>query len=187
MWRNYGDIDDSWESVDEISRWFADNQDRFQHIAGPGHWNDPDTLLHGNYGLSFDQSKAQMAMWAIMAAPWLLSNDLRRITPEIKDLLLNREIIAVDQDRLGIQGGRIRAQNNIETWIRPIEPIVNGEYSYAVAFVSRRTDGAPYGFFYKLEDLKLNSTLDYSIYVSEIIEFLLFLTENNCRIFMLSK
>lgn len=55
-----------------------------------------------------------MAMWAIMAAPWLLSNDLRRITPEIKDMMLNKDIIAVDQDRLGIQGRRIKTVRDVE-------------------------------------------------------------------------
>lgn len=156
LWRNWVDIDDSWESVKYISDYFAENQARIAPHAGPGHWNDPDTLLLGNYGLSYDQSKAQLAVWAILAAPFLISNDLRDIKPEIKELLLNSEIIKVDQDALGIQGQRVNTGNNIEVWTRPVEPIVNGHYSYAVAIVSRRTDGHPHGFNVTLKELSLD-------------------------------
>lgn len=75
--------------------------------AGPGHWNDPDMLIIGNFGLSYEQSKTQMALWAIMAAPLLMSVDLRTIRPEYKAILQNKKIIDVDQDSLGIQGRRI--------------------------------------------------------------------------------
>ena len=71
-------------------------------------------LLTGNFGLSYDQSKAQMAIWAILAAPFLLSNDLRKITPEMKALILNKEVIAIDQDDMGVQGKRYSVNNNIE-------------------------------------------------------------------------
>lgn len=64
-------------------------------------------LLIGNYGLSVDQAKAQMAIWAILAAPLLISTDLQAIEPQFKEILLNKKIIAVNQDRLGIQGRRI--------------------------------------------------------------------------------
>lgn len=58
----------------------------------------------GNFGLSWDQSVTQMAMWAIMAAPLFMSNDLRHISPEAKWLLQNKEVIAINQDPLGKQG-----------------------------------------------------------------------------------
>lgn len=111
-----------------------------------------DTLLLGNFGLSYDQSKAQIAVWAILAAPFLISNDLRNIKPEIKELLLNREIIKVDQDPLGIQGIRLDKGNNIEVWAKKVLPKVGNEYSYAVAFVSRRTDGHPFAFNITLKE-----------------------------------
>ena len=69
------------------------------------HWNFQ--LIIGNFGLSYEQSKTQMAMWAIFAAPLLMSVDLRTIKPDYKAILQNRQIIAVNQDRLGIQGRRI--------------------------------------------------------------------------------
>ena len=64
-------------------------------------------LIIGNFGLSYEQCKTQMAMWAILAAPLLMSVDLRTIRPEYKAILQNRKIITVDQDPLGIQGRRI--------------------------------------------------------------------------------
>lgn len=64
-------------------------------------------LVIGNFGLSWDQAVTQMAMWAIMAAPLFMSNDLRHISPEAKWLLQNKEVIAINQDPLGKQGYQI--------------------------------------------------------------------------------
>lgn len=64
-------------------------------------------LLIGNFGLSVDQAKVQMAVWAILAAPLLISTDLATIKPEFKEILLNQDVIAVNQDPLGKQGTRV--------------------------------------------------------------------------------
>lgn len=114
LWRNWDDIQDSFDSLAGITDYFAENQTRFQPHAGPGHWNDPDMLLIGNFGLTIDQSKHQMAVWAILAAPLLMSTDLKNIRPEFREILLNRQVIAVNQDPLGIQGLRIRSERDIE-------------------------------------------------------------------------
>lgn len=90
LWRNWDDIEDSWASVQYITNYFAANQTRIQPHAGPGHWNDPDMLIIGNYGLTVDQSKSQMAIWAILAAPLIMSNDLKAVRPEFKAILQNR-------------------------------------------------------------------------------------------------
>lgn len=76
--------------MQQIIQYFAANQSRIQPQAGPGHWNDPDMLIIGNYGLSVDQSKSQMAIWAILAAPLIMSNDLNAVRPEFKEILQNR-------------------------------------------------------------------------------------------------
>lgn len=107
LWRNFDDIQDSWASLESIIDYYGNNQDQIVPNAGPGHWNDPDMLIIGNFGLSYEQSKTQFAIWAIMAAPLLMSVDLRSIRPEYKAILQNKKIIAVDQDVLGIQGRRI--------------------------------------------------------------------------------
>lgn len=95
----------------------------------------------------------------------MLSNDLRTISPEIRELIQNREVIAIDQDALGIQGRLVNKGNGIEVWARQVLPIVNGEYSYAVAFVSRRTDGHPHAFPISLKDLSLTSKFGYQVKV----------------------
>ena len=64
-------------------------------------------LLIGNFGLSYEQSRSQMALWAIMASPLLMSVDLRTIRPEMKAILQNRDVIADNQDPLGVQGKRV--------------------------------------------------------------------------------
>lgn len=101
MWRNFDDIQDSWASVESIIDYYGNNQDYIIPNAGPSHFNDPDMLIIGNFGLSYEQSKTQMAIWAILAAPLLMSVDLRTIRPEYKAILQNRKIIEVDQDPLG--------------------------------------------------------------------------------------
>ncbi|XP_039346578.1 alpha-N-acetylgalactosaminidase-like isoform X4 [Mauremys reevesii] len=107
LWRNFGDIQDSWESVLNIIEWYGNNQDKLQPAAGPGRWNDPDMLIIGNFGLSYEQSKVQMALWAILAAPLFMSSDLRTISEDAKYILQNKLLIYINQDSLGIQGQRI--------------------------------------------------------------------------------
>nr|XP_053645018.1 alpha-N-acetylgalactosaminidase-like isoform X1 [Cherax quadricarinatus] len=163
LWRNFDDIQDSWESVQRIIDYYGDNQDDIVPNAGPGHWNDPDMLIIGNFGLSYEQSKSQMAMWAIFAAPLLMSVDLRTIRPEYKAILQNKAVIAIDQDPLGIQGKRIYKDKGIEIWARPITPVFQRHYSYAVAFLNRRTDGTPSEVSVTLRELGLDFTGGYSI------------------------
>ncbi|XP_050428118.1 alpha-N-acetylgalactosaminidase-like [Adelges cooleyi] len=163
LWRNYDDIDDSWDSMIKIADYFALKQEFWAKFAGPGHWNDPDMLLIGNFGLSYEQSKTQMAIWAILAAPLLMSNKLSDVRPEFKAILQNKEVIKVNQDRLGIQGTRVFKDKGIDIWTRPIEPVRNGHFSYAVAFVNRRVDGAPYAYNITLQDLGLTNNEGYTI------------------------
>jgi len=171
MWRNWKDIEDSWESVTFTYDYFAKNQDRLAPHAGPGHWNDPDTLLLGNFGLSYDQSRAQLAIWSILAAPFILSTDLRTIKPEMKELILNREIIAVNQDKLGLQGRLIRTFEGVEVWSRKILPKVDGEFSYAIAFVVRFPYGFPFSFDVTLDFLQdLNNENGYIVQVSSKVD-----------------
>ncbi|XP_074629049.1 alpha-N-acetylgalactosaminidase-like [Acropora palmata] len=138
LWRNYGDIQDSFNSVVNIFTWYGDNQAELIPVAGKGHWNDPDMLIIGNFGLSYEQAKLQFALWAIMASPLLMSNDLRNIDSRSKEILLNREIIAVNQDSLGKQGQRVKksATSATEIWFRPLSLCC----SVAVVLLSLRSD-----------------------------------------------
>ncbi|XP_045104674.1 alpha-N-acetylgalactosaminidase-like [Portunus trituberculatus] len=137
LWRNFNDIADSWTSVTTIIDHYGDNQDVLAPLAGPGHWNDPDMLIIGNFGLSYDQAKTQMAIWSILAAPLIMSVDLRDIRPEFKYILQNQRVIAIDQDPLGIQGRRFKKSGSIEFWLRPVTPVDNDNHSYAVGILNR--------------------------------------------------
>jgi alpha-N-acetylgalactosaminidase len=113
LWRFSPDIQDSWQSVQGVIDFVGDYGGNLTHpspwraVAGPGGWNMPNVLVIGNFALSRTQAETQMALWSIMAAPLLMGNDLRTLDPEMKRILLAEEVIAVDQDSLGKQGGRV--------------------------------------------------------------------------------
>jgi alpha-N-acetylgalactosaminidase len=163
LWRNFDDIQDSWQSVQTVIDYYGENQDAIVPNAGPGHWNDPDMLIIGNFGLSYEQSKSQFALWAIWASPLLMSVDLRTIKPDYKAILQNRKIIAVNQDILGIQGRRIYKDRGIEIWARPITPVVRADFSYAIVFLNRRTDGTPSEVSVINRELGLTHELGYRV------------------------
>lgn len=137
-WRNSADIYDSWESIKSVLAWTSYNQEKIVDAAGPGGWNDPDMLVIGNFGLSWDQQVTQMALWAIMAAPLFMSNDLRHISHQAKSLLQNKDVIAINQDPLGKQGYLLRKEGNIEVWERPLSNL-----SWAVAMMNLKEIGGP--------------------------------------------
>ena len=116
LWRTTGDIEDKWERMAYIG--FGQNgQEKY---AGPGHWNDPDMLEVGNGGMTPDEYRTHMSLWAILAAPLLAGNDLTTMTPETVELLTNKEVIAVDQDRAGVQGHRVWQEGPLEIWVKPL-------------------------------------------------------------------
>ncbi|XP_055294226.1 alpha-galactosidase A [Moschus berezovskii] len=147
-WRNFADIYDSWESIKNTLDWTSSNQKIIVPVAGPGGWNDPDMLVIGNFGLSQDQQITQMALWAIMAAPLLMSNDLRHISPEAKALLQDKDVIAINQDRLGKQGYRLRKENSFEVWERPLLNL-----AWAVAIVNLQEIGGPRSYIISVTSL----------------------------------
>mmetsp|Transcript_27339 Transcript_27339/g.63653 ORF Transcript_27339/g.63653 Transcript_27339/m.63653 type:complete len:419 (-) Transcript_27339:144-1400(-) len=123
LWRNFADVDDSWQSVLGIVNFWKrrNSSDEMVRSAGPGHWNDPDMLLVGDFGLSHSQEQTQFALWAIFAAPLFMSNDLRAISDASREILQNREIIAVNQDSLGKQGYcAAGCDGNLRVWVREL-------------------------------------------------------------------
>jgi len=156
LWRNFDDITDSWDSVLSIIDWYGDDKDGFSKFAGPGQWNDPDMLIIGNYGLSLDQSKAQMGMWCMFASPLIMSADLRSIRPEFKEIMLNRNVIKLNQDPMGIQAKRIIKGKEIDVYSRPVMPVYKGKTSVAVAFLNRWNEGTPLKVKFTLKDLGLD-------------------------------
>ena len=87
--------------------------------AGPGHWNDPD-YLGPQLGMTPAEARAQLTMWAIVAAPLILGSDPRALSPATIKMLENQQVIAIDQDRLGVQGTAIRREGTGQVWVRPL-------------------------------------------------------------------
>jgi alpha-galactosidase len=133
LWRTTGDIRDSWESMSRIG---FDSQIGREKYAGPGHWNDPDMLEIGNGGMTDTEYRTHMSLWCILAAPLLAGNDIRNMAESIKEILTNKEVIAVDQDKKGEQGVRVRKDGDLEVWKKPL---VNG---VAVGLFNRGSDTA---------------------------------------------
>jgi alpha-galactosidase len=114
LWRTTPDISDDWNSMSqrgfrqlELSAW-----------SGPGHWSDPDMLEIGNGGMSTDEYRTQMSLWSMLPAPLLAGNDLRTMDAATKEILLNREVIAVDQDSAGHPARRLERQGDVEVLVR---------------------------------------------------------------------
>lgn len=118
LWRTTGDIEDTWKSMSTIG---FDKQVGLEQHAGPGHWNDPDMLEIGNGHMDDVEYRTHMSLWAMLAAPLLAGNDLRSMADETKQILLNKEVIAVDQDKLGRQGYRVSKDGRTELWAKPLE------------------------------------------------------------------
>ncbi|OXM84564.1 NPCBM/NEW2 domain-containing protein [Paenibacillus rigui] len=135
LWRTGGDITDKWDTG---TNWFKgiinaiDENNKYASSAGPHGWNDPDMLEVGNGGSTTDEYRTQFGIWSIMAAPLIAGNDIANMSPETKAILLNKEIIAVDQDRLGVQGTKVIDNGDSEIFVKPL---ANGDK--AVALLNR--------------------------------------------------
>ncbi len=114
MWRSTGDIQDCWDCK---KTWggngvvqIIDLVDPTYSYAGPGHWNDPDMLEVGNGGMTVEEYRSHFSLWAELAAPLLAGNDIA----------LNKDVIAVDQDPMGIQGHRVKKTGDLEVWSKQL-------------------------------------------------------------------
>jgi alpha-galactosidase len=124
LWRSTGDIQDCWDCSTSwggmgVSH-IIDQNAELHPYAGPGHWNDPDMLEVGNGGLNAAETRAHFSLWALFAAPLIAGNDVRSMTAETRAVLTNREVIAVNQDPLGMQGRRVRDEGAKEVWMKPL-------------------------------------------------------------------
>ncbi len=109
--------------------------DSLRSYAGPGHWNDPDMLEVGN-GLSVNQDRAHFTMWCMMASPLILGNDVRNMSDETKAILTNKDLIAIDQDKLGVQGLRFLIREGLEYWFKPLS---NGDWAMTIFNPTRQS------------------------------------------------
>jgi alpha-galactosidase len=125
LWRTTGDISDSWSSLKSIIRQNVD----LHPFAKPGAWNDPDMLEVGNGGMSDIEYRTHFGIWAMLAAPLLIGTDLRRASAATLDILLNKELIAIDQDTLGAQAKPIASNAGRIVFARPL---ANGDTAVAL-------------------------------------------------------
>ncbi len=133
MWRTGDDIKPTYVSIAEIGF----QQAGLAPYAAPGAWNDPDMLEIGNGKLSLDEKRTQMSLWALLAAPLIAGNKPEQVDPESLEVLTNREVIAVDQDPLGRQGDRLKAQGPYEIWSKRL-----ADGSVAVGIFNRNAGAA---------------------------------------------
>ncbi len=115
LWRTTDDIEDSWPSM----IFNIEAQAPTAPYAGPGHWNDPDMLEVGNGHMTDDEYRTHMSLWSLTAAPLLAGNDIRIMSAVTKSILLNKEVIAIDQDALGKQASPVK-NGSLETWVKPL-------------------------------------------------------------------
>ena len=149
MWRTTYDVKDKWTSKYDNNGGIGVLRSAHQNEAlgpfvGPGRWNDMDMLQIGvdgyDYGhnrkkagfdITNDEERFQMTLWSILASPLLAANDVTRMNDHTKSVLLNKQVIAINQDPLGVPGWRVRKLDKIEVWKRPLK---NGDI--AVVFVN---------------------------------------------------
>jgi alpha-galactosidase len=123
LWRTTGDIADCWNCKKDQLSWtqILDLQVGLESYAGPGHWNDPDMLEVGNGGMTAAEYRSHFSLWCLLAASLMAGNDLKNMSAEIKEILTNKEVIAVDQDPLGMEGRRVRKNSDSEVWAKQMK------------------------------------------------------------------
>jgi alpha-galactosidase len=108
---------DSWDSMIEI----FDRQKKIVQRTGPGHWNDPGMLGVGNGNMTTEEYRTHFSLWCMLGAPLMTGNDLRSMSQETLSILTNREMIAIDQDSLGLHAFCFSNDDDCEIWIKPLE------------------------------------------------------------------
>lgn len=145
MWRTTDDITDNYY----VMAFFGFGQSGLERYAGPGGWNDPDMLEIGNGGMDNNEEKTQMSLWCLLSAPLIAGNDLTKMSPASRAILTNREVIAVDQDRAGIQGRLVKQEGPLEVWMKPL-----ADGSKAVSLFN--TDWGPMPITVQFDKIGLN-------------------------------
>lgn len=124
LWRTTGDIYDTWQGHHDYSSGMVDILDlqaQAWRNSGPNRWNDPDMLEVGNGGMTTTEYESHFSLWAMLAAPLIAGNDLAAMPVETQRILANRDVIAVDQDALGMQARRVWKEGDLEIWARPLK------------------------------------------------------------------
>ncbi|WP_159800098.1 glycoside hydrolase family 27 protein [Flavobacterium sp. MK4S-17] len=156
MWRISGDIypcfDCEYKHPENWSSWgfmkIIDMRKGIRKYSGPDHWNDFDMLEVGN-GMTYNEDKAHFSMWCMVASPLIAGNDFRSMSKETLAILTNKEMIAINQDKLGIQGFRHSDENKLEVWAKPLE---NGDW--VITFLNRSEEKKQIDFDWQKHNIK---------------------------------
>ena len=159
LWRTTGDIYPCFDCVIDHGSWkqwgveqILDLQEGLRNYAGPDHWNDADMMEIGN-GMSVNEDRAHFSMWCMLASPLIAGNDIRTMSDETRNILTNKEAIAINQDPLGIQGFKYYSHDDLELWFKPL---TGGDW--AVCFLNRDEEMKTVDFnwtdWYVKDDLK---------------------------------
>lgn len=164
LWRTTGDISAVYDGYLDHGTWkqtgvmpIVDLQKGLRKYAGPGHWNDPDMLEVGN-GMSVPEDRTHFSMWCMLAAPLMAGNDLRKMSKETQSILTNKEAIAINQDKLGIEGFQYEDKDSLEVWVKPLE-----NDDWAVCFLNRSAKAKKINYNWKNEivtDTLFNKTMN---------------------------
>jgi alpha-galactosidase len=164
LWRTTGDISARFDGYFDHGSWkqsgvmpIVDLQKGLRKYAGPGHWNDPDMLEVGN-GMSENEDRSHFSLWCMLAAPLIAGNDFRKMSEATKNILTNKEVIAVDQDKLGIEGFVYKIKDSIEIYVKPLS-----ENNWAICFLNRSGETKNISFNWQdeiINDTLFNRTLD---------------------------
>lgn len=141
MWRVTGDIINCWDCEVGHGTWSSLGvwpiirlRKDIRKYAGPGHWNDFDMMEVGN-GMTAAEDRVHFAMWVMLSSPLIMGNDLRTASKETLATLTSDEVIAISQDKLGIQAYRHSNEHGVEVWVKPLD---NNEW--AIGFVNMGTE-----------------------------------------------
>ncbi|MCB0636097.1 MAG: glycoside hydrolase family 27 protein [Lewinella sp.] len=158
LWRVTGDITPCWDcelghgNWSSLGVWRIINLRKgIRGIAGPGHWNDFDMMEVGN-GMTEGEDRVHFGMWAMLASPLIMGNDLRSASAATLAILTNKEVIAVNQDPLGSQGFRLLQTAALEVWLKPLA----GD-DWAMCFVNMRDTPQALDFDWLREPIGDNS------------------------------
>ena len=152
LWRTTGDISDNWNSMINI----LDEQVGLNTYASKGHWNDPDMLEVGNGGMTNTEYVTHFSLWCILAAPLITGNDLQHMSKDTRDILTNKEVIAIDQDPAAKEGYKLTDEGDREVWVKPL-----ADGSWSVLLLNRGENRA--FITMKIQDLDIKKAGTYTI------------------------
>jgi len=160
LWRTTGDISAVFDGYIDHGTWkqagvmlIADQQQGLAKYAGPGHWNDPDMLEVGN-GMTQNEDRAHFSLWCMFAAPLIAGNDITKMSKTTDDILTNKEVIAIDQDKAGYEGYKYKTMDSVEVYVKPLS-----NNNWAVCFLNR--SGKPKTFNYDWQNEIVSDTVSH--------------------------